>query len=189
MEPAVVTLSSLWLPILLAAVAVFVVSSVVHMALPIHKSDMKGMPQEDSVLDALRKAGLGAGEYFFPWSGSMAAMNSPEYKDKLARGPVGGMVIRAPGGFSMGRSLLQWMLFCLFVSAMVAYLMSISLPAASPKALQFASAAAFVAYAPSNVHNSVWKGVCWSTAWKFAFDGLLYSLATGFVFAWLWPQA
>ena len=34
--------AELWLPILLSGVFVFVVSSVIHMALPIHKNDYKG---------------------------------------------------------------------------------------------------------------------------------------------------
>ncbi len=32
-------LTELWLPILLSAVFVFIVSSIIHMALPIHKGD------------------------------------------------------------------------------------------------------------------------------------------------------
>ena len=47
-------LLSLWLPILLSAVAVFVVSSVLHMATPWHKSDARRLPEEEKVMDALR---------------------------------------------------------------------------------------------------------------------------------------
>ena len=39
-------LSQLWLPILISAVAVFVVSSVIHMALPWHRSDFPKMADE-----------------------------------------------------------------------------------------------------------------------------------------------
>ena len=42
----------LWLPILLSAVGVFVVSSIVHMALGYHKSDCKGFPDEEALLEA-----------------------------------------------------------------------------------------------------------------------------------------
>ena len=34
-----------------------------------------------------------------------------------------------------------------------------------------------------------WKGVSWGITFKFVIDGLLYGLATGAVFAWLWPAA
>ena len=52
-----VSLTSLWLPILLSAVIVFVASSIMHMVLPYHKSDYRKLPDEDRVTDALRSAG------------------------------------------------------------------------------------------------------------------------------------
>ena len=61
-------LTELWLPILLASVIVFIASSVFHMALPHHRSDVKKMPNEEQVTDALRAAGVGAGAYMFPMS-------------------------------------------------------------------------------------------------------------------------
>lgn len=39
---------------LVSAVPVFVVSSIIHMVLPWHKSDYPGVPNEDAVMDALR---------------------------------------------------------------------------------------------------------------------------------------
>ena len=44
-------LSSLWLPILLSAVAVFVASSVIHMFTPWHKTDFQKLPDEDRTRD------------------------------------------------------------------------------------------------------------------------------------------
>jgi hypothetical protein len=43
-----VALTSLWLPILLSAVIVFVASSIMHMLLPYHRSDYQQLPEEDS---------------------------------------------------------------------------------------------------------------------------------------------
>ena len=48
-----VTLAALWMPIVLSAVLVFVVSSIVWMALPHHKSDTAGLPDEAPVSDDL----------------------------------------------------------------------------------------------------------------------------------------
>lgn len=47
-----VALSALWLPIILSVVAVFVLSSIIHMFSPWHKSDYPGIPNEDAVADA-----------------------------------------------------------------------------------------------------------------------------------------
>ena len=56
-----VPLSLLWLPIVLSAVIVFVASAIMHMVLPYHHSDYQKLPNEDSVLSALRGAGLKRG--------------------------------------------------------------------------------------------------------------------------------
>src|SRR5215471_1004040 len=61
-------LEMLWLPILLSAVIIFVASSIMHMALPYHRSDYGKLPDEDKVRDALRSAGLQRGLYIFPYS-------------------------------------------------------------------------------------------------------------------------
>ncbi len=53
-----VPLTALWLSILLAAVIVFVASSLIHMVLKYHQSDYRQLPEEDKLLSALRPAGL-----------------------------------------------------------------------------------------------------------------------------------
>src|SRR5476651_365746 len=49
-----VPIYALWLPILLAAVIVFAVSSAIHMASPWHKNDYSKIPDERRFMDALR---------------------------------------------------------------------------------------------------------------------------------------
>ncbi len=186
--PGMVHLVDLWLPILLAAVAVFVVSSVIHMALPIHKGDYQRMPGEEAVMAAMRAQGLSSGEYMFPSCSSMAEMNSPELVAKRKLGPVGFLTVPS-GGFAMGKSLLQWFLFSVLISAVVAYLAGLALPrgAAFSAVFRFVGTATMLGYAFGNFTNSIWKGVAWSTSFKFLFDGVIYGLATGAVFGWLWP--
>ena len=93
-------LTELWLPILLAAVAVFVASSIFHMLIPIHKSDYQKLDGEDGILEALRAAGVKPGTYMFPACDSMKDMNSPEMKAKYEKGPVGHLT----GGLEHGRA-------------------------------------------------------------------------------------
>ena len=40
-------ISTLWLPILVSAVFVFIVSSIIHMVLKYHRNDYKQLPDED----------------------------------------------------------------------------------------------------------------------------------------------
>jgi len=56
-----VSLTALWLPIVLSAVIVFVASSIMHMLLPYHRSDYRQLPDEDKLLAVMRAAGLKPG--------------------------------------------------------------------------------------------------------------------------------
>jgi hypothetical protein len=69
-----VTILSLWLPILLSAVFVFIVSSILHMFLRYHESDFKKVPSEDEVQESLRKFNIPPGDYMLPCGEGMKSM-------------------------------------------------------------------------------------------------------------------
>ncbi|MEO6594658.1 MAG: hypothetical protein ABIP94_07880 [Planctomycetota bacterium] len=185
------TLAAFWLPILLSAVFVFLISSAIHMALQIHKGDYKKLPNEDATLDALRQLAVPAGQYMFPCAASMTDMGSPEMVAKMQRGPVGMMIVRAQGSMNMGKALGQWFALCLVIGFFTAYLTGNALhPGASDmQVFRFAGAVAVLGHSFSSVNDSIWKGVSWSTTLKYVGDGIAYGLATGATFAWLWPAA
>ncbi len=185
-----VPLLDLWLPILTAAVFVFLVSSVIHMAIPLHKNDFKRLPNEDAVLEALRRERVEPGAYIFPMCGSMKEMSSPEMIERYRRGPVGHMQVRPSGVPSIGKALGQWFLYCVVIAVFVAYIGSrgsLGLGAPASEVFQLTGTAGILGFAFGAFTESIWKGVSWLTSWKFAFDGILYGLATGASFAWLWP--
>ncbi len=97
-------LSELWLAILLSAVLVFIVSSVLHMVIPIHKGDYTKMANEDAVLEAMRANGVEPGAYMFPCAGSMKEMGTPEMVEKLKKGPVGWLTVTPPAGSTSARA-------------------------------------------------------------------------------------
>ena len=78
---------SLAVPILVSAVIVFVASSIIHMVLPYHRTDIRKAPKEDELLDALRRLNLPPGDYGAPHAGSPAGMNQPEFIEKMKKGP------------------------------------------------------------------------------------------------------
>ena len=184
-----VPLSQLWLPILLSGVFVFVASSVIHMALQIHKKDFQKLPNEDQLLAAMRAGGVKPGQYMFPCAGSMKEMSTPEMIAKMNQGPVGNMNVLPSGQFNLGKSLLQWFVLSLAVSACAAYVAGLGLAAGTDPVLVFrvTSAASLLGYAVTHVTDSIWKGLAWSVTAKFFVDGLVYALVTGGTFAWLWP--
>ncbi len=181
-------LTELWLPILLSAVFVFIVSSIIHMALQVHKGDFKKMPNEDAVLAALRSHGVGPGAYMFPCAGSMKEMGTPEMMEKIKTGPVGWLII-TPGGFELGKSLALWFAYSLLVGLLVAYVGWHALGAGARylEVFQITGTAAILGYAIGYIQDSIWKGAAWSTTGKFMVDGIVYGLVTAGTFAWLWP--
>lgn len=188
MEP--VTLAQLWLPILLAAVFVFVVSSVIHMATPMHKGDHGKLPDEDAVLEALRKAGVRPGSYMFPCAGSMKEMSSPEMLEKQRRGPVGWLTAIPNGPVPIGRSLVQWFVYSLVIAFFAAYVgtQALSQAATYHQVFRLTGTVAILGFAFSNVDASIWKGVRWSVTTRFVLDGIVYGLVTAGTFGWLWPH-
>lgn len=185
-----VEMTSLWLPILLSAVFVFVVSSIIHMVLGYHRSDFRKLPDEDGMMEAVRKFNIPPGEYQMPCGGGPEAMKNPEFIEKMKKGPVALLNVLPSGGPSMGKSLIMWFLYCVVVSIFAAYIASRTLRAGSNylDVFRYAGTMAFGCYAVGLLQNSIWLGRAWSTTIKSGFDGLVYALVTAGTFGWLWPK-
>jgi len=181
---------SLWLPILVSAVIVFIASSVIHMVLPFHRSDMKGLPNENDVLDALRKANVAPGDYVFPYCSSMQAMKEPDFVARYAKGPVGFMTLAPGGKMSMTSSLVLWFIYSLMASLFAGYVAGAALgPGAHYlKVFRFAGTVAFVGYSLALLQNSIWYRRNWGTTIRSMIDGFVYALLTAGTFGWLWPK-
>jgi len=184
-----VSIPSLWLPILVSAVFVFVASSLIHMVLPFHKADLKKVPNEDDALKAFRALGFEAGDYALPCAGSMHDMKSPEFIDKMTKGPIVFMTVVKGGSQSMGKSLSLWFAYSLAVGVFAAYIAGRALgPDAHYLAVfRFAGATAFLGYSFALMQHSIWFQRNWGTTVRSMIDGLLYALLTGGTFGWLWP--
>lgn len=184
-------LTQLWLPILSAAALVFVVSSLVHMVIPLHKGDHRKLPGEEQLLEAMRAQGVAPGSYMFPCPASMKEMGDPGMVARFERGPVGQVTVVASGPPRIGRFLVQWFLFSVLVSVFLAYLAWHALHASDPAYLdvfRLVGTAAFLTYGIAIVPDSIWKGTSWRITAKFVFDGLLYALVTAGAFAGFWPH-
>ncbi|MEX0733896.1 MAG: hypothetical protein WD944_05990 [Steroidobacteraceae bacterium] len=183
------TIAALWLPILIAAVIVFIASSIIHMAPLWHRSECPPVPDQDRVMDALRPFNLKPGEYMLPRAKNMKDMKAPEFVEKLKRGPVLIMTVVPNGAISMTKPLVQWFIYTLVVGVLAAYVASATLPAGAAylSVFRVAGATAFIAYAVGLWQQSIWYNRPWSTTLKHTLDGLIYGLLTGGVFGWLWP--
>ncbi|HEV8017708.1 MAG TPA: hypothetical protein VGP32_04020 [Steroidobacteraceae bacterium] len=185
-----INLASLWLPIVLSAVIVFIASSVIHMTPLWHKSDYPKMPKEAEVLDALRPFAIPPGDYFIPRAGGMQEMRSAEFKDKLNRGPVAVFTVLPNGPIAMNRSLVQWFVFLIAVGVFVALVTAHTVPfgASYPHVFKVVGTVAFMGYALALCELSIWYRRAWSLTLKSALDGVIYAALTAGTFGWLWPR-
>ena len=183
-------LSALWLPIVLSAVFVFILSSLIHMMSPWHKGDYPKMEKEAEVLSALRPLAIPPGDYFIPRPSTREEMSTPEFKEKVQKGPVVIMTVMPSGEMGMGRNLGLWFVYLLIIALFSGYIASRALPVgASYRAVfRFAGAAAFLGYTAALWQMSIWYRREWMTTFKHTVDGLIYACLTAGVFGWLWPK-
>ncbi len=184
-----VSLSALWLPILLSAVIVFVASSIMHMLLPYHRSDYSQLPDEDKVLSVLRGVNLKPGLYMFPFC-THKNMKEAASIEKFKQGPVGHLTVIPNGPPAMPKYLIQWFVYCLLIGFFVAYLTghTVAQGAHYRAVFRVAGTAAFMSFGLGPLANGIWKGQPWSVVIKEVIDGLIYGLLTGGTFGWLWPR-
>ena len=185
-----VSLGSLWLPILLSSVLVFLVSAIIHMVLKYHNKDYTKLPNEDAVRAAIRAGNPPPAQYIVPYCSDMKDMDKPEMKQKFIEGPIVVMNIMRPGPPNMSKSLTQWFVFIVFVSFFIAYIAAHTIPSGARYLAVFrvVGAIGFLAYSAGQMPESIWMGKPWKVTWKGVFDGLVYGLVTAGTFGWLWPR-
>ena len=184
-----VSLTALWLPILLSAVIVFIASSVIHMASPWHKNDYPKLPNEEGLRAALRPLAIPPGDYMVPRPTSREELRDPAFLQKVNEGPNLVLTVMPTGPFSMGRNLVQWFLYCLVISLFAAYIASRALPPGTEymQVFRFTGTTAFLGYSAALWQMSIWYRRALGTTVKATIDGLIYGLLTAGTFGWLWP--
>lgn len=186
-----VSLSTLWLPILVASLIVFIAAALNWMVMPHHKNDFRGLPDEAGVLAALRKNSPAPGQYMFPYAGTTREGMNDEWKAKVAQGPSGIVLIKKGKSLSMARPLVQYFIWVLVIEIFVAYVTSRTVPANGDylDVFQIAGTTAILGFAGAVIPNSIWFFRPWVVSIKEVIDGILYGLLSAGVFGWLWPRA
>ncbi len=182
-----VTIGSLWLPIVLSAVIVFVAAAAVWMALPHHKNEWKGLSNEDAVRAALK--GTAPGQYVLPY-GTAGAMKDPAYLKKRQEGPTAWLTVVPSGVAGMGKPMALSVVYYLVVGIVVAYIASRTLGPGTDylHVFRVVGTVTWLAYGWGSVSDAVWFGRPWSSVFKQMGDSLLYALLTAGTFGWLWPR-
>lgn len=182
-----VALASLWLPILLSTIIVFVVSSLIWAVIQYHNADWQRLPNEEGARSAL--TGVTPGQYSIPHAADNKTKQSEAWQQKYKEGPAAFIVVVPHNLTGMGKQMTQWFIYIAIVSVFVAYLTSVAFMPGTEylKVFQVASTVAFLAYAGAHGLGYIWFGHTTGRFLKDLFDGLVYGLLTGGVFGWLWP--
>ena len=185
-----VSVTELWLPILVAAVLVFVASSVIHMVLGYHKGDYRKVPREDEAMAAMRPFKLEPGDYCMPHANSMADMKTPEFQKKRAAGPVMFFTVMPGGNPGMGAQFIGWFLYSVFIGMTAAYVTGIAYGPGTGymPVFRMATTVAFIGYAGALPSFSIWYKRSWRTTIVGMVDGLVYGMLNAGTLGWLWPR-
>jgi Flp pilus assembly protein TadB len=186
-----VPIVSLWLPVLLSAVFVFIVSSIIHMVFTYHYKDFRGVQEEEKLMDAIRPFGIAPGEYVIPYAGSPSVRKSPDFQERMKKGPTLIMSVWESGSPSMAGPLIQWFVYLVVVGIISAYVAGRALgPGAEYLAVfRFVGVTAFISYSLAQWSDSIWYKRSWGRTVRGTIDGLIYGLVTAGTFGWLWPAA
>jgi hypothetical protein len=185
-----VSLEQLWIPVVLSAVLVFVMSSLIHMVFKWHNSEYHGFANEEEVRKVVRAANAAPGQYILPYCPDHKELMKPEVQQKFIDGPVAFVNVMKPGPTKMGPMLGQWFALNLVIAIVVGYLACKTLPIGLGflAVAREVSLVTFLAYAGGSISHAIWMGKPKSAAAKEILDAFLYGLVTAIAFGWLWPR-
>lgn len=183
-----VSMSELWLAILLAGLLCWIASALIHMLIKYHNADYKGLSNEEAVSAVL--ANKSPALYTLPYCRDMQAMNDEPMQQKFKDGPVAMITIMPNGMPPMGKLLTQQVLFFILGSLLIGYLATISIAINSDFMMVFRQVfvASFLTYGWAQIPYSIWMGQPWSNCVRYLLDALIYAAVTAGTFAFLWPN-
>jgi len=175
----------LWLPILVATLVCFFMSSAIWVVFKWHNSDYSKADREDDVSAALK--GAKPGFYLLPHCLDHAEMAKPEVQQRFSDGPVAYITVAPNGMPSMAPKMISMIIYFGMVSVFCAYMLTRTMaPDADYLAVfRIAGSIAFIANGIAVIPESIWFSRPWSMTIKNLLDALIYGLLTGGIFGWL----
>ena len=126
------------------------------------------------------------GNYMFPFCADAEQMKSEAFIQKQKEGPVGVIQIWQETG-GMGKQLGCQFLFLLVTTFCIAYLATLGVNAGAEfmEVFRFVGTAGMLIFTAANVPTAIWFR---SRIAGHVIDGIAHGLATGVIFALLWPD-
>jgi hypothetical protein len=141
-------------------------------------------------MDALRPLDIPPGDYMVPRPSGREEMRSPEFVEKMKKGPVFMLTVWPNEQTSMGMNLVLWFLYSVVIGLFAAYVAGRTLPIGANlfQVFRLTGVTAFIGYSAALWQMSIWYRRGWITTIKATVDGLIYAILTAYIFGWLWPQ-
>jgi len=186
MDP--VTISEIWLAILVATISVFFASSIMWMMMPHHKKDILFLNDKESgYIDAIKSLGIKPGLYMYPGCDH----DNPKSDDVKARWEAGpwGVLTVFEGKPNFGMNLIKTFIVLLIITVFVGYITGLSVPAGSEYMAVFRIAAttAILAHCMGGLCGAFFQGKPTRFIITDFLDGVVYALITAGVMASMWP--
>jgi len=171
-----VDLADLWLPILVAWIATYVLSTLAWTVLPHHRPEWDFVRIDGSLRTAIDSA---PGDQCLLVEGDADAANNPT--------ACRGMLILWRHRASMGANIAMTATFFLVAALTIGYMASIALSreTSTLDVFRFTATAGVLAHVMAGVPTIIWFRRKWLMD---LLDGVAYALATGAAFALLWPR-
>ena len=183
-EPTV-ELISLFFPVLLTTVALFISGFLCWAILPNHKPDWQKLPNEDEFLDAIAELNLPRGNFAYPHAMDQQSMESDTYKRAVERGTFGTVQVwgEAP---KMGTNLIRQVVYLLVTNSCLAYLSTLALPAGADfmQVFRFVATAALLTFTVAVVPGTIWFK---NRLTGYLIDGVIQAVIVGAIFGSMWP--
>ena len=179
-------LASLWLPIVVSAVALFFASFLSWVVVPIHRKDWVKLDAEDEFLGTVRELDIPVGSYMFPGCDNPEEMKTDEHKRKWKEGPRGIMTVFPK--VNMGKNMALTFLYFLAANFCLGYLATLALEPGDEfmKVFRFVATAGFMTFFGAIVCHAIWFR---SRIVGHAIESIAYAAITGAIFGLLWPGA
>jgi hypothetical protein len=179
------TVYDLWFPILVSGLVTHILSTLAWMIMPHHKPEWQKLPIEDELHTLLTKNKAAAGQFIFPFARNPQEERAADYQDKVRQ--CRGMLILWATPANMGKAIGLTLLGFFVIAFVIGYLASLAMSrdADFMRVLQFVTTAGLLAHVAANFPHVFWfrRKIAMEVL-----DGVIYALATGLIFAALWPR-
>jgi hypothetical protein len=180
----------------LGAVAMFIWTSIAHMALPLGEAGISEIPNEQAVLAAMRSSiAEKSGLYFFPGLGVGPNATRQEKNEamkqgaaKMASGPSGILLYNYGRPFAFGKALTIEFITELVESILVVFLLAQTTIVSFARRVGFVLLAGILAAIATNVSYANWYGFPCVYTVSYMFTQIIGFLCVGIVAALVLPK-